>query len=92
MYEVWSEPPPVELANVRLLAGYRRGWLFDSDVLLELRDADVDGMPLGAACLALPHRPPETVRAAALHLLWQQYFLADLASPLRSTTVLRVAP
>lgn len=64
LYEVWSEPPPVELANVRLLAGYRRGWLFDSDVLLELRDADVDGMPLGAACLALPHRSPETVRSA----------------------------
>ena len=23
-YEVWSEPPPIELENVRFLAGYRR--------------------------------------------------------------------
>lgn len=42
VYEVWSEPPAVELANVRLLAGYRREWLFDPAVLAELREADVD--------------------------------------------------
>ena len=90
-YEVWSEPPPIELANVRLLAGYRRAWLFDPDVVRELREASVDGMPLGALGLALPHRPPELVSAAALHLLWQQHFLVDLARPLRSTTVLRFA-
>jgi hypothetical protein len=33
VYEVWSEHPPVELDNVRLLAGYRRNWLFDPAVL-----------------------------------------------------------
>jgi len=91
-YEVWSEPPPVELANVRLLAGYRRDWLFDPGVLRELREANVDGMPLGAVSLALPHRTPELVSASALHLLWQQYFLVDLARPLCSAKVLRVAP
>jgi hypothetical protein len=60
VYEVWSEPPAVELANVRMLAGYRREWLFDPTVLAELREVDLDGMPLGAVSLALPHRPPET--------------------------------
>ncbi|MEU6182955.1 TnsA-like heteromeric transposase endonuclease subunit [Streptomyces coeruleorubidus] len=30
-YEVWSEPPDAELANVRFLAGYRRDWLFEPD-------------------------------------------------------------
>jgi hypothetical protein len=91
VYEVWSEPPAIELANVRLLAGYRREWLFDQAVLAELREADLDGMPLGAVSLALPHRQPETVAAAALHLLWKQHFLANLARPLDAMTVLRIA-
>ncbi|RSM72973.1 transposase [Amycolatopsis sp. WAC 01375] len=91
VYEVWSEPPPIELANVRLLAGYRREWLFDPAVLAELREADLEGMSLGAVRLALPHWQPEIVAASALHLLWQKHFLADLADPLDATTVLRVA-
>ncbi|MGY3676662.1 TnsA-like heteromeric transposase endonuclease subunit [Streptomyces sp. TE33382] len=33
-YQVWSEPSAVELENLRFLAGYRRGWLFDP-VLVE---------------------------------------------------------
>ncbi|WP_258016517.1 TnsA-like heteromeric transposase endonuclease subunit [Streptomyces sp. AJS327] len=32
-YEVWSEPPDAELANVRFLARYRRDWLFEPDLL-----------------------------------------------------------
>jgi hypothetical protein len=39
-YEVFSEPPQPELANVRFLAGYRRAWLFDQDLLEELREVD----------------------------------------------------
>lgn len=38
--EVWSEPCPTELENVRFLAGYRRGWLFDQGVLEQLRAID----------------------------------------------------
>lgn len=89
-YEVWTEPPPVELANLRLLAGYRRGWLFAPDVLNELQDADVDGLTLDAVCRALPLREPEVVRAAALHLLWQRHFEVDLSQPLHPATVLRI--
>ncbi|MDX8141628.1 hypothetical protein SK854_05860 [Lentzea sp. BCCO 10_0061] len=43
---MWSKPPPIELVNVRLLAGYCQGWLFDPDVAPELREANVDGLPL----------------------------------------------
>ncbi|MGC9501223.1 TnsA-like heteromeric transposase endonuclease subunit [Streptomyces sp. WG7] len=40
-YEVWSEPPDAELANVRFLAGYRRDWLFEPDLTEEISDLAV---------------------------------------------------
>jgi hypothetical protein len=52
-YDVSSEPPQTELSNVRFLAGYRRDWLFDRDLLEELRTTDLDGPPWAmrvAAC------------------------------------------
>lgn len=55
-YEIWSEPPAVELENIRFLAGYRRDWLFSPEVLEELRDVDLDGVVWGrcrAACQAV---------------------------------------
>jgi hypothetical protein len=90
-YEVWSEPPAVELENVRFLAGYRRDWLFDHELLAELRSADLDGATLGAACQARPRWPAALVRTAVLHLLWQQHFTVDLTRPLSSGHVLRLA-
>ena len=52
-YEVASEPSMMELENVRFLAGYRRDWLFDDELLDELRAMDLVGarwaMPL-AVC------------------------------------------
>jgi hypothetical protein len=48
-YEVWSEPPTVELGNVRFLAGYRRDWLLSAALLEEFRGIDLDGVPLGRA-------------------------------------------
>lgn len=90
-YEVWSEPLHVELENVRFLAGYRRDWLFDQDVLMELRAVDLDGVALGQAFRSLPGRPEPLVRSAVLHLLWQRHFAIDLASPLRAASVLRRA-
>ena len=71
-YEVWSEPPTVELENIRFLAGYRRDWLFSAALLEELRGADLDGVPLGRAVACLPGRPEPQVRAAVHHLLWTQ--------------------
>ena len=48
-YEVASEPPKMELENVRFLAGYRRDWLFDNKVLGDLRAIDLVGATLGDA-------------------------------------------
>jgi hypothetical protein len=90
-YEVWSEPHTAELENVRFLAGYRRGWLFDQGVLEQLRVMDLDGATLGAALGALPTVPEALVRATVLHLLWQQHFTVDLTRPLSAAHVLRRA-
>lgn len=90
-YEVWSEPNPTELENVRFLAGYRRSWLFDQDVLDRLRAIDLDGAVLGAALGALPKVPDALAHSAVLHLLWQQYWQVDLTRPLCRGHVLRRA-
>ncbi|WP_267246428.1 TnsA-like heteromeric transposase endonuclease subunit [Streptomyces sp. PR69] len=42
-YEVWSEPPDAELANVRFLSGYRRDWLFEPDLAEQRHGQAVDG-------------------------------------------------
>lgn len=90
-YEVWSEPPRAELENVRFLAGYRRDWLFDRELLADLGAADLDGAPLGVACRSRLGRPAALVRSAMLHLLWQQHFVVDLTRPLSGAHVLRRA-
>jgi hypothetical protein len=36
-FEAWCEPPEAELADVRFLAGYRRAWLLDPELLGEIR-------------------------------------------------------
>ncbi|WP_407992117.1 TnsA-like heteromeric transposase endonuclease subunit [Kitasatospora sp. CMC57] len=89
-FEVWSEPPDAELANLRFLAGYRRPWLFDADLLAEVRRADLDGVTLGQAFRAFADRPRELVRAAVLHLMWSQHLVTDLATPLTARHRLRV--
>ncbi|MCZ4095253.1 TnsA-like heteromeric transposase endonuclease subunit [Streptomyces sp. H39-C1] len=91
-FEVWCEPPEAELANLRFLAGYRRDWLFDEDLLVEIREADLYGASLGDAFRAFPHHPDWRVRAAVLRLLWCQHFVTDLAVPLSERHELRQAP
>jgi hypothetical protein len=90
-YELWTEPPAVELENVKFLAGYRRNWLFDPELLDELRATDLDGATLAQAFESLSGRPRPLVRSAMLHLLWQQHFLVDLTQPLSPAQVLRRA-
>ncbi|MFI6688001.1 TnsA-like heteromeric transposase endonuclease subunit [Streptomyces sp. NPDC050485] len=91
-FEVWSEPPEAELANVRFLAGYRRDWLFDEDLLAEIRAADLYGASLGDAFRAFPRHPEWRVRAAVLRLLWCQHFVTDLTEVLTERHVLRQGP
>ena len=47
-FEVATEPPAVELGNVRFLAGYRSQCLFSSDLLGRVRAEVLDGASLGA--------------------------------------------
>ncbi|WP_234329679.1 TnsA-like heteromeric transposase endonuclease subunit [Streptomyces viridochromogenes] len=90
-YEVWSEPDPHVLENVRFLAGYRRSWLLDPDLIATLRAADLDEMPLGDAFRLLPQSPRPLVKSAVLHLLWSGHVTTALDRPLSAGHVLRRA-
>ncbi|MCX4607724.1 MULTISPECIES: TnsA-like heteromeric transposase endonuclease subunit [Streptomyces] len=90
-YEVWSEPDPHVLENVRFLAGYRRDWLFDPDLVAALRATDLDGMSLGNAFRLLPGDPRPLVKSAMLHLLWSGHVTTMLDRPLSAGHVLRRA-
>lgn len=77
-FQVWCEPPEAELANLRFLAGYRRDWLFSSELLEEVRGSDLQGTTLGEAFRSFRNWPDELVRAAVLHLLWSQELSTNL--------------
>ena len=68
-YEVWTEPPPVELANVRFLSGYRRSWLFRQDILDRLSEAQVDGLTTGQTTARHGEVDDLVVRGCLCHLL-----------------------
>ncbi|WP_327329503.1 TnsA-like heteromeric transposase endonuclease subunit [Streptomyces sp. NBC_01208] len=90
-YEVWSEPPAVELENVRFLSGFRRDWLFDCGLVDELRGAELDGVSLRRAAASVPGHAEEQVRSAVHHLLWTHEFTVDLDRPISPAHVLRRA-
>ncbi|WP_308297081.1 MULTISPECIES: hypothetical protein [unclassified Streptomyces] len=75
-----------------LPSGYRRDWLFDEDLLAEIREADLHGASLGEAFRAFPHHPDWKMRAAVLRLLWWQHFVTDLTELLSERHVLRQGP
>ncbi|MFF7648793.1 TnsA-like heteromeric transposase endonuclease subunit [Streptomyces sp. NPDC007983] len=91
-FQVWCEPPEAELENLRFLAGYRRDWLLDENLLAEIREVDLYGESLGEAFRAFPHHPEWRVRAAVLRLLWCQHFVTDLSVPLSERHELRRGP
>jgi hypothetical protein len=79
-YQVWSEPPEAELANLRMLAGYRRNWLFDPVLLDALTRADLDGARLRDVPAAVVGWPCRLVRAHLLHLIWSHAYCTDLST------------
>lgn len=87
-YEVWSEPPAVELNNLRFLSGFRRVNQFRQHLISELRNADLDNLRIGEATTAVPEWPRPLVRSALFHLLWLQYFQVDLSRPLSTAHIL----
>lgn len=91
-FEVFSEPDPVLLGNVRFLAGYRRGWLFEADRASAVADAVADGMTIGEAERALASSfDPRLTRPLLMHLLWLGRLRTDLTAPLSSMHVLERA-
>jgi hypothetical protein len=88
-FEVWTEPDPVEVENVRFLAGYRRPWLFSPDLVAALESSVPDGVTLREAFAAVPDCDPRLVRATVLHLLWTGRFTVDLSTRLVAGSVLR---
>lgn len=87
-YEVWNEPPDVELANVRFLAGYRNKRCFAQALLDELRADDLAGQSLSEACRSRTGWSASLVRSALFHLVWTHRFTIDLTRPLSAALVL----
>lgn len=92
-YLVVNEPPPIRLANVRFLAGYRRDWLVNQDILGEMRSCGgrFSGMSIEDAEHSVPGHLAALVRPVLMHLLWRQDYTVNLDEALRPSTVLEVA-
>jgi hypothetical protein len=92
-YLVVSEPPPIRLANVRFLAGYRREWLINAHILdgMLSRSEQFAGMSIADAERAVRGYPLPLVRPALMHLLWRHEYRVDLDEPLRPSTVLEAS-
>lgn len=91
-YLVVSEAPAVELANIRFLAGYRRDWLINAD-LREAMRAEIPqliGVSIAEAERHFPAYSSPLRRATVMNLLWRHELRANLAEPLRPSTVLEV--
>ncbi|MFE5284840.1 TnsA-like heteromeric transposase endonuclease subunit [Nocardia sp. NPDC056611] len=87
-YVIASEPDTLVVENVRFLAGYRRGWLFPTELVEDLKSGAVDGLTFAEACRAFPDTSVRVVKATLLHLLWTGWFSVDLGTPLQSSMVL----
>jgi hypothetical protein len=89
-YRIFTEPPPVELANLRFLAGYRREWLINQAMLAEMRSRvrDLVGMTIADGEQLFCDHPWPLVRPALMHLLWCDELSVDLTQSLRPSTVM----
>ncbi len=87
-YEVASEPPVIELANIRFLAGYRRPHLVDDALVRHARAAGIDGVTLAEAVRQVGG-PAPYARATILHLMWTREVIFDTTQRLTSRTLLR---
>lgn len=92
-FEVWSGCDPLVMANVRLLAGFRRADFVDPDAAAMV----TAGVGTGARIEELEaagsaSSAPEAIRAAVLHLLWRGLLTADLKVALNRSTFVRPIP
>lgn len=93
-YRVACEPDPVWIANVRFLAGYRREWLLNQDILNEIRSDRLRfaGLSVAQTESLCGGYSKHLVRPVLMHMLWCHEYTCDLAQPLRPATVLEVSP
>ena len=89
--EVWTGCHPLLLANIRFLAGYRRGWLFDPAAVQAAEAAIIDGDTIGRVEGRLRSSGVAEPRPIVLHLLWAGRACADLSKPLGADTAITVA-
>ncbi|OBK67173.1 hypothetical protein A5653_17685 [Mycobacterium colombiense] len=91
-YEVVCEPSPVEFTNIRFLAGYRRPWLFDAEVLAAVRgSAQREGASsIGEIVGGAGYQKPLAL-AALLHLVWRREFVVDVSRRLSAKTQVSTA-
>jgi hypothetical protein len=88
-YEVASEPAAVRYANIRFLAGYRRDWLFQPDVVEHVRMCAyaMSGASI-AEIVGAANLPSWRAFPALMHLLWRGTFTVDLDSRLSKATTM----
>lgn len=91
-FEVWSGVDPVQLENIRFLAGYRRPSVVDAALLepvaeIAAKQDTICGVEIAARSLG----PAGLVRPALLHLIWRGVVAADLSDPLSLETSIWLA-
>ncbi|MEW1639760.1 TnsA-like heteromeric transposase endonuclease subunit [Streptomyces sp. NPDC093801] len=88
-YALWGELDPVEVLNLRWLAGYRHPRCFNAEAAVRLREFFAVPGPLmeGAECAG----DPIAVLPVLFHLMWRQELVCDLSALLGGRTVLRLA-
>ena len=91
-YLVVNEPDPVRFGNIRFLAGYRRRWLINQEILADIRSqpSRFVAMSIAEAETSISGCPKQFVRPALLHLVWSHEYSVALDEPLRPSTVLEM--
>lgn len=86
-HEIWTGASPELVRNVRFLAGYRRDWLFEGELLTADELERVNGLSITEAERVLvSSRPEGRCRPVLLNALWKGRLLADLNHLLSSET------
>lgn len=78
VFEVATEPAPTFSENVRFLAGYRRKWLIDPQILACLRAQRHHGRSIADAVNSVQGFAATSVKPAVLHMLWTHELSTDL--------------
>jgi hypothetical protein len=89
-FEEWYGAPPVLLANVSFLAGYRRVSVIDQELIPAVLAAVGGGASIGEVERLAGAAPALLTRPVILHLLWAGTLVTDLDRPLSGASVVRI--